>query len=69
MLLTARGLALLRLPREPSPSPGNNPGPPAPTLAVEHLGCEELGGLRLAAAALAADSAGFPLASQAWTDD
>ena len=68
MLLTARGLALLRLPRDNIPDPRAGPGPLAPVLAVEHLGCEELGGSLIAAATLAADPAGFPLVNQARTD-
>ncbi len=68
MLLTARGLTLLRLPREPASNPRGGPGPAAPALAVDHLGCEDLGGSRIAASTLAADSAGFPLLSQVRAD-
>ena len=62
-LLTARGLALLHLPKNPSSVPKHN-SPPA-ALLVEHLGCAGLGPSPIAAATLAADSAGFPLTTQA----
>lgn len=62
-LLTARGLALLHLPKNPRSVPKHNS--PAAALLVEHLGCAGLGAYPIAAATLAADSAGFPLTTQA----
>ena len=62
-LLTAHGLALLHLPKYRTSVPKHN-SPPA-ALSVEHLGCAGLGAYPIAAATLAADSAGFPLTTQA----